>query len=85
MEAMYLKASGVRPGVPDICLPCARGGYHALYIELKRRKNGQVRPTQREMILRLEALGNAAVVCRGADEAIRTIEWYLSGAVEGRR
>ena len=33
-----LKRMGLSPGVPDICLPVARGGYSALYIELKRTK-----------------------------------------------
>lgn len=34
-EAARFKAAGVKAGVPDICLPVARGEYHGLYIELK--------------------------------------------------
>ena len=30
-----LKSEGLKPGVPDICLPVARGKYHGLYVELK--------------------------------------------------
>jgi len=33
--ARRLKAEGVKAGVPDICLPVPRGGYHGLYIEMK--------------------------------------------------
>jgi hypothetical protein len=33
--AAKMRAEGVRAGVPDYCLPVARGGYHGLYIELK--------------------------------------------------
>lgn len=32
-------AEGLKKGVPDICLPVARGGSHGLYIELKRTKD----------------------------------------------
>ena len=77
MEAIYLKAAGVRRGTPDICLPCGRAGYHALYIELKRVKGGRLTADQRVKIDRLNAQGNLAVVCRGAEEAIQTIQKYL--------
>ena len=79
-EAVYLQASGVKKGMPDICLPCSGGPYHALYIELKRVRGGHVTADQSDRIGRLRAQGNYAVVCRGADEAERTIIWYLRGA-----
>ena len=34
-----LKAAGLKSGVPDVCLPVARKGYNALYIEMKYGKN----------------------------------------------
>jgi len=34
-QAGKLKAEGVRAGVADLCLPIARRGYNALYIEMK--------------------------------------------------
>jgi len=37
--AKRLKAEGVKAGVPDLCLPVARGGYYGLYIEMKAGKN----------------------------------------------
>ena len=75
--AIALKAQGVKSGVPDMCLPVARGGYHGLYIELKRQKGGVVSETQKSWITALAEQGYKAVVCRGADEAIRTIKEYL--------
>ena len=75
--AIALKAQGVKSGVPDMCLPVSRGGYHGLYIELKRQKGGVVSETQKSWITALAKQGYKAVVCRGADEAIGTIKEYL--------
>ena len=76
-EARHLKAQGVKPGIPDIFLPCARGEYHGLYIELKRRKGGRVSIDQKKMILALQNQGYKAEVCMGWDEARDTICEYL--------
>lgn len=79
--AALLKLEGVRPGVPDMWLPVARGGYHGLVIELKTQK-GRVSPEQKKWLEMLTAQGWKAVVCRGAAEAVNTIRWYLNGAPE---
>lgn len=76
--AIALKAQGVKSGVPDMCLPVAREGYHGLYIELKRQKGGTVSETQKSWITALEGQGYKAVVCKGAEDAIRTIKEYLN-------
>jgi len=73
-----LKAEGVKPGVPDICLPVPHGGYHGLYIELKKRKGGRVSDKQSKWITALRSFGYAAVACHGAQEAIEVIQRYLS-------
>ena len=75
-----LQAQGMRRGVPDICLPVPRGGYGALYVELKRRKGGRVSEEQRVWIDALNRAGNKAVICKGFDEAKAAIEEYLKGA-----
>ena len=80
-EAVRFKAEGVRKGFPDIMLPVARGGFHALAIELKRIRGGRVLPEQREWIDALTGQGWRSVVCRGADEARDEIEAYLAGKV----
>lgn len=76
-----MKAEGLRSGVPDICLPVARGGYHGLYIELKRRRNSRVTQDQLKWVDRLAQEGYVAAVCRGCDEAISLIEGYMEGRV----
>lgn len=78
LEAIHLKQQGVRSGVPDLCLPVPRGGYGALYIELKRQKGGHLEPKQREWLDALNAAGNLAVLCRGWMEAKATLEMYLA-------
>lgn len=77
-EAVRLKREGVKAGVPDIFLPCARGGLHGLYIELKRRQGGRLSDYQREMLQALRDQGYMAIVCRGFDEAKEAIENYLN-------
>ena len=73
-----LKAEGVKRGVPDLCLPVARGGFHGLYIELKRRTGGVVSEHQQQWIEQLRSQGYKAEVAHGASEAIQIIEQYLN-------
>lgn len=77
VEALHLKDQGVKPGVPDICLPVHNKIYHALYIELKRRKGGRISDAQRQWIADLNGYGNRAVVCNGWEEARDVILDYL--------
>jgi hypothetical protein len=72
-----LKAEGVKSGVPDICLPVARHGYHALYIEMKRLSGGGTSPEQKDWLDALNRQGNKAIVCRGWVKAKEAIEEYL--------
>ena len=76
-EARRMKGQGVKAGVPDICLPAARGGYHGLYIELKRPRGGRVSEAQGEWIEALRREGYRAEVCAGFDQARAVIEEYL--------
>ena len=73
--AMKMKNEGQRKGMPDLCLPVAKKGYHGLYIELKK-KGGRVSPEQREVIARLNANGYLAEVCFGAEAAIELLKDY---------
>ena len=76
IEAANLKRQGVKRGVPDLCLPVARKGYHGLYIELKT-KNGKASEWQEQWLADLNEQGYLAVVCRGSDEARKMLEDYL--------
>ncbi|BCI60837.1 VRR-NUC domain-containing protein [Solibaculum mannosilyticum] len=78
VTASILKREGVKPGVPDLCLPIPRGGYHGLYLELKAGNNV---PTDNQLwwLERLSEQGYWAGWCVGADEAIKTIKKYLEG------
>lgn len=76
--AAKLKAEGVKSGVPDLCLPVARGGYHALYVEMKAAK-GRVSDAQSKWHDALRAQGNAVRVCFGWLAAKDAIEAYLAG------
>lgn len=80
IEAANLKRQGVKSGVPDLCLPVARGGWHGLYIELKYGKN---KPTanQRAWMHALMLQGYAVAVCYGWQEAVEALTKYLE--VEG--
>ena len=74
--AAQLKAEGVRAGVPDICLPIARGRFHSLWIEMKRKPNTTT-DAQRQWLDTLHQQGHCAVVCWSAAEAQQTIMAYL--------
>jgi hypothetical protein len=76
-EAIRLRDEGVRKGIPDLCLPCSRHGFNALYIEMKS-KSGSVSDDQIAMIEMLVDQDNMAVICWDALSAIRTIQDYLA-------
>lgn len=78
VEAARFKREGVKPGVPDLCLPVARNGRHGLYIEMKA-MDGKLTAKQSEWLEALKKQGYLAVECHGAAAAIRFLEWYLKG------
>jgi len=80
----WAKDEGQVPGVPDLFLSIARGGYHGLYIEMKKpadpitkTRKGTVSEQQKVMMARLEEEGYKCVVCYGADEAMDALKEYL--------
>lgn len=76
-EGAKLKRMGVKSGVPDLCICLARGGYHGLYIELKRIFGGKLSDTQlvwRDILIKEGYMWREA---KGSGECIRIVEDYL--------
>lgn len=83
-QGAKLKRLGVKKGVSDIFVMTARNGYHGLIIELKS-KNGRASAEQQEFLQNMRMQGYNALLCYGADEAIKAIESYLCGTVLSAR
>lgn len=78
LEAANLKRQGIKAGVPDLCLPVARNGFHGLYIEMKYGRN-KTTDNQNEWLEALEEQGYFTAVCYGAEEAEKVLLKYLTG------
>lgn len=79
-----MQSEGMKRGVPDICLPVARGGHHGLYIELKRIAGGRLSTDQAGWLEALAREGYCAILCKGWEDAAQMIMDYLkSGTKEG--
>jgi VRR-NUC domain len=81
-EALKLMATGVKRGVPDICLPVAIYPYHGLYIELKRpasagKAAGRSSEEQNDWADFLRAQGYMCRLCYGWEQARDTILEYI--------
>lgn len=83
-EAVRFRAAGVRSGVPDLFLPCSRGGFHGLWVEMKA-IGGRVSREQEQWHKELMEQGYMSVVCYGAAAAIETIEKYMHLKEEGEK
>lgn len=70
-------AEGLKKGVPDLCLPVARGGAHGLYIELKRTRNWKITKEQESWMNDLMAQGYQVALCIGWEKAAEIIRNYL--------
>lgn len=73
-----LKAMGLQKGFPDLFIPEARGGYHGMFLELKRDRAQRPTKEQEEWIVFLNGKGYFAAVCYGADEAMERITSYMN-------
>ena len=77
--AKKAKKAGMRAGFPDLFLPVSRGGFHGLFIELKRVGGPAPSTNQREWLIWLTEEGYDCYCCKGAESAIQTIISYLNG------
>ena len=78
--AAKLKGQGVKPGVPDLCLPVPRFGCPGLWIEMKT-SDGRVSTSQRDWIAYLKQAGYRVEVCRSFDQARTVLLEYLNPKV----
>ena len=72
-------AEGLKAGVPDLCLPVSKRGYHGLFIEMKR-VNASPSDTQDSQAAwhnQLAEYGNYVCVCKGAEAAKLVVRWYM--------
>jgi len=75
--ARELKAEGVKAGISDLFLPCPKGRYSGLYIEMKIRPN---KPSEKqiEFMKYASGVGYACSVCYSSLEAIDHLKKYLA-------
>lgn len=75
-----MKDEGFKPGVSDVQLTVSRGGYHGLWIEMKRAngKEKDVSDDQMAHIILMRELGHKAEWAAGAEEAIRITKEYMT-------
>jgi hypothetical protein len=81
LEALKFKRMGVKAGIPDICIPVARKGYHGAYGELKRLVGGRVSEAQEYWMEELKRQGYYVFVGKGADEFIQQVKNYLGASI----
>lgn len=82
-EGAKRKREGQLRGMPDLCWPVARGVYHALYLETKR-KDAKARARQREVHELLRAEGNAVIVFDSVQAGLDIVLAYHNLAPAGR-
>ena len=77
-EGWRLKKQGVKPGVSDLFLPVAKGGYFGLWIEFKAEPpfDANVSESQLQWIASMQNQGYQADVCRGVKEALDRLLKY---------
>jgi VRR-NUC domain. len=78
-EATRLKRGGVRPGVPDICVPIPIAPHASLWIEMKIKPN-KLSDEQISFTNLLHSLGHCVRIAWSAQEAISILKRYLNGA-----
>jgi len=72
-----MKAEGVKPGVADLMLPCSRGGFLGLFIELKK-TGGTASSEQLDFGAAMLAAGYCWKLCVGYEQARDTLIAYLT-------
>ena len=75
--AAKLKRTGALAGMPDLMIPCAKGDYHGMFIEMKLPNNYPTKK-QKEIISKLSTEGYYCIVCKAFEDFQKEVNWYLS-------
>lgn len=87
-QRAVMQITGLRPGVPDVCVPvCVKNVagvalFSGLWIEFKRPGGGVVMPNQKTWHERLRAFGHQVEVYDSAGAAIGAVVAYLRLPIE---
>lgn len=79
-----MKALGTKRGVPDLCLPIPCQGYGALYIEMKKPKDGALSPEQQARITALTQAGNFVAIVDDWRVGYQLVYDYIFTAQQGQ-
>ena len=78
-----LKREGLLPGVSDLIIFEPRGGYSAMFLEMKRADGGSgASENQLWFLDQVRQRGGYGFVANGADEAIEQIGLYLDDRIQ---
>lgn len=72
------KKMGTLNGMCDLQFFIPRGGYHGLFVELKRERGGVVSQSQKDVMAMLDRQGYKTVVTRGLQASVEAIEEYMA-------
>jgi hypothetical protein len=75
-QGRRIKREGLVKGVADLCLSVPKGGFGALYIEMKK-PGGRLSPEQKQWGENAIKYGNKWVVCYSCEEFANIITNYL--------
>ena len=79
--AAKMRKEGVLPGVPDLFIPEARGGYHGLFVEMKSGKN-KATPAQVQIMGQLHERGYKCEVVNSLEYFDAVTSAYLRGDIK---
>lgn len=82
IQGKIMKDMGYEKGTLDIFFFKARGEFHGLIIEMKKKVGGKESPDQIKMIQDLIREGYCVVVCRGYEEAVKMLDGYMNGQLK---
>ena len=76
-QAIKAKRTGYVKGFPDLQILQPNSEYHGLFLEIKPHKKAYPTKEQKEWIEYLKEKGYYAECCKGFDDCVDTIDWYM--------